>query len=176
MLIPIYSKMKKTFLAFILFALCISCHEKKQILIKSDRKVVALKTIEWDFTNKDFPQSDLTFVAEGYNAFSARKIDENTLLLESSYFQGWKNKAANESDTLILRSKIFEKDAKGNILSQKLTYNKDDEVTFELNVTHTYISEADSMTINPKLYFNYNGKLKVNKKNRQYVNDDLWYK
>ncbi len=168
--------MKKTYFTFIILSLCISCHEKKETLIKSEGNSVALQTIEWDFTNRDFPQSDLTFIAEGYNAFQVKKIDEKKLLLQCTYFQGWKNKPVVETDTLILKTKRFEKDNKGNVLSQKLTYRKDDEVKFELNVTHKYISVTDSLSGKPKLFFTYGGKLKVNKKNRQYLNNDLWSK
>lgn len=168
--------MTKTLLAFIVFSLCISCHEKKETLIKSEGNSVVLQTIEWDFTNKDFPQSDLTFIAEGYNAFQVKKIDDKRLLLQCTYFQGWKNKPQVETDTLILKTKKFEKDTKGNVLYQKLTYGKSDEVQFELNVTHKYIPVTDSLSGKPKLFFTYGGKLKVNKKNRQYLNDDLWYK
>lgn len=168
--------MTKTFLAFIVLSLCISCHEKKETLLKSEVNSVALQTIEWDFTNKDFPQSDLTFIAEGYNAFQVKKIDEKKLLLQCTYFQGWKNKPVIETDTLILKTKKFEKDIEGNVLSQKLTYGKSNEVKFELNVTHKNVPFKDSLSSKLKLFFTYGGKLKVNKKNRQYLNDDLWYK
>ena len=168
--------MKKTFLAFIVFSLCISCHEKKETLIKSEGNSVRLQTIEWDFTNKDFPQSDLTFIAEGYNAFQVKKIDEKKLLLQCTYFQGWKNKPLVENDTLILKTKKFEKDDKGNVLSQKLTYSKDEEVEFELNVTQKNIPVTDSLSDKTKLLFTYGGRLKVNKINRQYLNNDLWSK
>ena len=150
--------------------------KKKETLIKSEENNLALKTIKWDFANKDFPQSDLTFIAEGYNAFQVKKIDEKRLLLQCTYFQGWKNKPVVENDTLILKTKKFEKDPKGNVLSQKLTYSKDDEVKFELNVTHKNVPVNDSLSSKLKLFFTYGGKLKVNKKNRQYLNDDLWYK
>lgn len=168
--------MKNNLFLILILTLLYSCGDKKEIADKSGKMNTINKVIEWDFANKDFPQSDLTFIAGGYNAFQVRKINEKTMLLQCTFFQSWKNKPVVETDTLILKTKKFEKDTKGNVLSQKLTYSKDNEVKFKLNVTLKNVPVTDSLSGKPKLFFTYGGKLKVNKKNRQYLNDDLWYK
>ena len=76
MRLPLYFKMKNNLFLILILTLLYSCGDKKEIADKSGKMNTVNKVIEWDFANKDFPQSDLTFIAEGYNAFQVRKINE----------------------------------------------------------------------------------------------------
>ncbi|WP_300673304.1 hypothetical protein [Soonwooa sp.] len=147
----------------------------------------------WDFTQSVFKEPHVQLL-NVYDVFSVDKLSDSLIVLNTSLFNGWKVKRTQFSDTLQLSENFIVKDNLGNNSSQILSYTKTksraNDLFFQLvidakpNLEHslekTGRKNGDIEEVKPKIdtmwYFNYRGKLFINKKELKYFSDDLYYK
>lgn len=151
------------------------------------------KKHNWDFTQSDFKESGIRLL-NGYDVFSVDKLSDSLIVLKTSLFNGWKVKRAQFSDTLQLSENFISKDSLGNNSSQILSYVKtksgandlflqlviDAKPNLEHSLEKTGRKNGDIEELKPKIdttwYFNYHGKLFINKKELKYFSNDLYQK
>ena len=138
------------------------------LVLFSCDKSIENKAIEYDFSSKDFEKnqySSLTML-NVYDVFSIRKLTDSLLLINLEVFKGWKTERVKFSDTLKLTDKITRVDSLGNQTEQVLSYSKDSQIFFQLNVGYNGIRNA----------YNYRGKLFINNSELNYFCDNLYVK
>lgn len=130
----------------------------------------------WDFTSKDFKDSHIRLLNK-FDVFSFDKISDSTIILNGNIFHGWKRKSLEIKDTLQLTEKHFSQDSLGKKRQQVLSYSKREQTVFQLIITKKELT-YDSGNRKPKtdVWFDYSGKLSINKKNLKYSNEDLYTK
>lgn len=130
----------------------------------------------WNFTSKYFKDQNIRLLNK-FDMFSFDKLSDSTIVLNGNIFQGWKRKSLEIKDTLQLTEKHFVQDSLCKKRQQILSYSKQDQTIFQLTVTKKELTYT-SGNQNPKkdVWFNYAGKLCINKKNLKYSNNNLYTK
>ncbi len=150
--------------------LFVSCSEKKD----------GIENKSWDFTNNNFKENRIRLLSLNYDVFEFKKKSDSIIILNGLIFQGWKKKGIEINDTLKLTEKYFVNDSSGNSIKQILSYTKRDSIFFQLTITNKNFNNLNSTEIKQKKYpveyFDYDGKLFMNKKSLKYFNEKLWYK
>ena len=153
-----------------LLLLFVSCIEKKEGIEKKS----------WDFTNNNFKENRIRLLSLNYDVFDFTKKSDSIVILNGEIFQGWKRKGIKINDTLKLTEIYFFNDSLGNSMKQILSYTKRDSIFFQLTITNKSFNNLNSKEIKQKKYpveyFEYDGKLFINKKSVKYFNEKLWYK
>lgn len=154
-----------------------SCENKveKPTEIKEIQKSTEIND-HWDFTSKDFTDSNVRLLNK-FNVFNFDKNSDSTIILNGNIFQGWKRKSLEIKDTLLLTEKHFLQDSSGEKRQQILSYSKRNQIVFQLIVTKKEMT-YDSGNRNTKtdVWFDYSGKLSINKKQLKYSTSDLYTK
>lgn len=164
---------------FIILILFISCKQDESKHKKS----------EWSFIDAKFGDKNIRLL-NGYDVFDFTKLSDSTIVLDGEIFQGWKSKSLSIKDTLKITENYFVVDSLGNRINQILSYSKQDQTYFQLIVTKNELThstfqktdkeDSDLTVMEEKLrteiWFNYKGKLFINKNNKQYFSDNLYTK
>jgi len=130
----------------------------------------------WDFTNREFEDSHIRLLNK-FDVFSFDKISDSTIILNGNIFQGWKRKALDIKDTLKLTEKHFLQDSLGKKRQQVLTYSKRDQTIFQLIITKKELTyDSGNRKSKTDVWFDYSGKLSINKKQLKYSTADLYTK
>ena len=131
-------------------------------------KSIEDKAIEYDFSSKSFEtnQHSSVIILNVYDVISIKKLTDSLLLIDLEVFKGWKEERLRFSDTLKLTDKIRRLDSLGNQTEQVLSYSKDSQIFFQLNVGYSGIRNA----------YNYRGKLFIKNSELNYFCDNLYVK
>ncbi|MGV8993692.1 MAG: hypothetical protein ACOH1O_06270 [Flavobacterium sp.] len=131
-------------------------------------KSIEDKAIEYDFSSKSFEtnQHSSVIMLNVYDVISIKKLTDSLLLIDLEVFKGWKEERLRFSDTLKLTDKIRRLDSFGNQTEQVLSYSKDNQVFFQLNVGYSGIRKT----------YNYRGKLFIKNSELNYFCDNLYVK
>lgn len=154
----------------ILLLFFISCTKNKE----------EIKDESWDFTENNFKENRIRLLSLDYDEFEFIKKSDSIIILNGEIFQGWKRKGIKINDTLKLSEKYFVNDSLCNSHKQILSYTKKDSIFFQLIVINKNFNKIQSEEIKqkkyPVKYFDYSGKLFINKKELKYFNEKLWFK
>lgn len=139
------------------------------------RKEAKTDVADWDFTRSDFKEESISLLS-GYSTFDFTKLSDSVLILQGEIFQGWKNKPLKIEDTLRLTEKYFVQDSL--VLQQIVSYSKPNTVFFQLVITENEgVKENLEMeTTQSAVFFDYKGKLFIEKGHLHFFAEDLWYK
>lgn len=155
--------MKSKISIILISILMISCSKKEEI-----------KPVKWDFMDSSF--DDLTFGNQNlymlcmYDGFELRRLNDSTIIINLDIFKGWDQKWEPFSDTLKLNKSTFKTDSIGNTIEQKMNFNKNKEIDFELIVNQ-------KQGINDSIkFYDYKGKLSIKTDAFEYACEELYVK
>ena len=130
----------------------------------------------WDFTNKEFKDKNIRLL-NGYDVFEFKKQSDSIIAFDGGIFKDWKSEWLKVNDTIKLTETHFLKDSSGRKVKQILSYSKRNQIYFQLIITKKELSSFDGTgQPKPNIWFDYEGKLFINKKSTQYFSDFLYTK
>ena len=139
-------------------------------------KISSQEKYNWDFTSKEFKDKNVRLLS-GYDAFEFKRQSDSIIIFDGGIFKDWKSEWLKVNDTLKLTETYFLKDSLGERTKQILSYSKKNQTYFQLIITKKELSSVDEMgQPKPRIWFDYEGKLFINKKNIQYFSDFLYTK
>ena len=141
----------------------ISCSKKEEI-----------KPVKWDFMENSFDDhrfgnQNLNMLCM-YDTFELIKLNDSIIIINLEIFKGWDQKWEPFSDTLKLNKSTFKTDSIGNTIEQKMNFNKNKEIDFELIVNQTP-GVNDSIK-----FYDYKGKLSIKTDAVEYSCGELYVK
>ncbi len=138
------------------------------LLLFSCAKKEKVKRVEWDFSDKAFKSDQhlrLTML-NIYDMVSINKLSDSLILINLAIFKGWKTHPLKFTDTVKLTENIKILDTLGNQVKQVLSYAKNKEIFFQLNLYKQLTTES----------YKYDGKLFIDSKKLNYFCDHLYIK